>query len=53
MLYCYLIEAHSFLMADRNRADPDGRGGGEELGGVEGGEAIIVRNKPIFNKGQR
>ena len=37
-----------------NGVDPDGKGGGEELGGVEGEETIIricfVRKKSIFNK---
>ena len=36
--------------------DWDGRGGGEGLGGVEGGETIIriyyVRNESIFNEGE-
>ena len=54
MFGCYLLEACSFLMRDRKGVDLDGRRGGEELGGVEGGETIIriyyVRKKSIFNK---
>ena len=42
------------LMGDRNRVESDGRNGGEELRGVEGGKTIIsiyyMRKKSIFNK---
>lgn len=43
------------LMRDRKRIDPDGRGGGKELGEVEGGKTIIRvyfvrRKKSILNK---
>lgn len=37
---CYLLEA-SFLMADREGVDPDGRGRGEELGGAEEGKIVF------------
>ena len=35
MFGCYLLEACTFLMRDRKGADPEERGGGEELGGIE------------------
>ena len=38
---CYLLEACSFLMRHKKEMDLDGRGGGEEIGKVEGGETII------------
>lgn len=47
------------LMRDRKRIDPDGRGVGKELGGVEGGRTIIrvyyVRRKknPFSTKGRK
>lgn len=41
-------------MRDRNSVHPDGRVGGEEQGGIDGGETIIRisnrRKKSIFNK---
>jgi hypothetical protein len=41
-------------MRDRKGMDPEGRGGREELGGVEGEVYIIridcMRKKSIFNK---
>lgn len=37
LFYYYPLEACCFLR-DRKGVDPDGRGSGEELGGVEGGE---------------
>lgn len=53
MFYYYPLEACSFLMWDRKGVDPDGKGGGEELGEVEGGETVIrtdfVRKESIFN----
>lgn len=56
MFGCYFLEACSFLTRDRKGVDWDGRGGGEGLGGVEGGETIIriyyVRNESIFNEGE-
>ena len=43
-----------FLMRDRERLNPDKKGGGKELGKVEGREIVIrthyVREKSIFNK---
>lgn len=33
---CYVLEICSFLITDRKEVDPEGRGGVEELGGVEG-----------------
>jgi hypothetical protein len=40
-------------MRDRKGVDPEGRGGGEELGGVEGGKTIIwiycMRKNLFFN----
>lgn len=45
-----------FPMRDRKGMDADGRGGGEELGRVEGGETIkniyYMRKESIFNKGE-
>ena len=38
----YLSEVCSFKMRDRKRVGLNGRGGGEELGGVEGGETVIM-----------
>lgn len=41
-------------MRDRNQVDPDGRGGREQLGGLEGGKTVIMiyllRKESIFNK---
>lgn len=43
-----------FPMRDRKRVDVDGKGGGEELEGVEGGkpyhETLCEEKKSIFNK---
>jgi hypothetical protein len=38
---CYLLAVCSFLIRGRKRVDLDGRRGGEELGGVEGGKTAI------------
>lgn len=42
-------------MRDGKGVDPDGRGSGKELGGVEGGESVIrvyyMRKESIFNRG--
>lgn len=38
---CYLPEAGPLLMKDRKVVDPDGRGGREKLGGVEGGKLYL------------
>ena len=35
---CNFLEACSFLTADREGVDEDGRGAGEKLGGGEGGK---------------
>lgn len=54
-LFCdyYFLEAGSFLMS-RKGVDPDGRRGGEEHGGVEGGEIVFrlycMRKISLFNK---
>lgn len=37
LLYYCLLEACSFLMRDGKGLDLEGRGGREELGGVDGG----------------
>lgn len=54
---CYFSDACSFLMRDRKGMDPEGRGGREELGGVEGEVYIIridcMRKKSIFNKREK
>jgi hypothetical protein len=54
MFCCYLLEACSFLRRDRKEVDLDGRRGREELGGIEGREAVIrkycMRKESIFNK---
>lgn len=39
---CYLLETGSFLKKDRKGVVLEWRGGREELGGVEGGETIIM-----------
>lgn len=57
-MFCYVSllspSACSFLMRDRSGVDPEGRGGGDVLGGVEGGEAVIriygMRESSVFNK---
>ena len=41
MFGCYLLEACSFLMRDRKGVDLEGKGGGEELGGINGGKTVI------------
>ena len=54
MFGCYLLEACSFLMRDRKGVDLEGRRGGKELGGVVGGETIVMiyymTKEYIFNK---
>ena len=54
IFYYYLLEAYSFLMRGREGVNPVGRGGEEELGGVEGGKGDhnqdICKKKIIFNK---
>ena len=56
-LLVLFLEVCYFLMKDRKGVDLDGRGGGEELGGVEGGEIIIkiyyIRTKSIFSKNKQ
>lgn len=51
-LFCCL-ESYSFLRRDRKEMDPEGIKGGEELGVMEGGEAIFriyfMRKESIFN----
>ena len=49
---CYLLEACSFIMRHTEGVDLEGRGGGEELGGVEGGKlysGYIVWEKNLFS----
>lgn len=50
----YLLEAYSILMRDKKAVDPEGSGGGKELGGAEGGETIVriysIRKESISNK---
>ena len=50
---CRLSETYSFLRRDIKEMDPEGIKGGEELGGMEGGEAIcriyFMRKESIFN----
>jgi hypothetical protein len=41
MFDCYLLEACSFPMRDRNGADLEWRGGGEELVRIKRGEPVI------------
>lgn len=41
MLYCYFLEACSFLTRARKGVNPDGKGSRENLGGMEGGETVI------------
>lgn len=40
---CYILSSRSliFLVRDRKGVDPGGRGGGEHLGDLEGGETIF------------
>lgn len=38
---CCLWDACSFLKGDREGVDPEKRGGGGELVGVEGGETVV------------
>lgn len=40
MFCCHLLESCSFLIRDRKGVSADGRGGGEQLRAVEGGETI-------------
>lgn len=55
VFYYYPLEAFCFLI-DRKGVDPDGRGGGEELGGGERGKTVIriyyvrQKKKSIFSK---
>lgn len=42
ILGCYVLEICSFLITNRKGVDPEGRGGVEELGGIEGEETIII-----------
>lgn len=48
------LEASSFLTKYRKGADPEGRGGGKDLGEEEGGEMTIriycMRKEFIFSK---
>lgn len=41
LFYYYPLEACFLLMKDRKGVDPEGKEGGEELGGAEEGETII------------
>jgi hypothetical protein len=41
MFGCHLLEAYSFLTRVRKGVDHEGRGGQEDLGGVEGGQRPI------------
>lgn len=54
IFYYYLLEACSFLVSYGKGVDQDGRGVGEELGGVEGRETIsriqYMRQEYIFNR---
>lgn len=56
ILYCFIIiswKSAYFLVRDKNGVDPDGRGGGEILGGVEGRETTIriyLASKNLFSK---
>lgn len=54
MFGCCLLVACSFLTRYGKGVDPDGKGVGEELGEVEGGEAMFrmycVGKESIFNK---
>lgn len=51
MLCCYLSEAFYFLVRDRRGSGFGGIGGGQKVGGVEGGETLnryIVWEKNLF-----
>lgn len=54
MLCCYLSEAFYFLVRDRRGSGFGGIGGGQKVGGVEGGETLIwiycVRKEPVCCK---
>ena len=54
MFGCYLLEACCFLMRHRKGMDPEGKGGEEEVEGVEGEETVIriycMREEFVFNK---
>lgn len=56
ILFCYYLLEVCSLIRGREGVDPDGRGGGKELGGAEGGETIIriyyVRKKIFSIKGK-
>lgn len=41
MFGCYCLELYHFLMKKRKGGYPVSRGGGAEIGRVEGGETII------------
>lgn len=41
MIDCYILKAYFLLMRDRKGMDPEGGRGGEELGGLEGGDTVI------------
>lgn len=41
MLVCYLLAACSFLIRGKKGVGLDGRGGREDLGGVEGGGTVV------------
>lgn len=45
--HCYVFEFCSFLTRDRRKVHPDGKVGGKELGGIEGGGSI---SKAYFKK---
>lgn len=57
LIFYYLLEAYSFLIRNREGINPVGRGGEEELGGVEGGKGDhnqdIYEKRVIFNKKKR
>lgn len=56
MLGCYLLEDCSFLMRVRKGVNPEGRGGREELNGVEGGKLepgyIVWETNLVSGKGK-
>lgn len=41
LYYCSPMKLVCFLMVDRNKVESDGRRGGEELRGAEGGKPIV------------
>lgn len=56
--FCFMLQlvVCSFLMRHRKGVDPHSRGGGEELGELEGGETnqdILYENRSIFNKREK